>query len=257
MARLPRYVLPGQPQHVIQRGNNRAAVFFRDEDYRLYLHYLGEACMRHCCEVHAYVLMSNHVHLLLTPGDESGISKVMQSLGSRYAQYVNSTYRRTGTLWDGRYRSTVVDPDVFLLPCMHYVELNPVRTDIVSHPRLYRWSSYRCNAEGEPDLVVRTHAAYERLAETPGARQEKYRALARVSPDEETFAAIRNATNKGWVLGGSAFRERLEAVLNRRMQPLPRGGDRRSKRVRPQDASIASDPFVLADQPQPTPHDEG
>lgn len=243
MARQPRYVLPGQPQHIIHRGNNGAAIFFRDEDYRIYLHSLAEACAAHRCELHAYVLMPNHVHLLVTPLQESSISKTMQSIGGRYAQYVNSTYRRTGSLWEGRYRSTVIDPDEYLLCCMSFVECNPVRAALAASPREYRWSSYFGNAEGRADVPITPHRLYERLADTPSARQAKYRALLEVPLDERVAADIRYATIKGWVLGSSAFRERLQTVLNRRAHPLPRGGDRRSKRTRRRQTSIASDPF--------------
>lgn len=244
MARQPRYVLPGQVQHVIQRGNNRAAVFARDDDYEFYLVGLMEASSTYEVGVHAYVLMPNHVHLLLTPARAAGISKVMQSVGGRYAQYVNSTYRRTGTVWGGRYRSTVIDPDRYLLPCMRYVELNPVRAGCVSRPSEYRWSSYRCNAQGEKNSLVAPHPAYLRLGDTPKLRREAYQALFRSNLDEQTLADIRNCTNKGWVLGGDEFRVRLAALVKRRVQPLPRGGDRRSARTR---STKASDPFVFSD----------
>ena len=125
MARQPRYALPGQVQHIIQRGNNREAIFFRDDDYRFYLHCLIEACAQQHVDIHAYVLMPNHVHLLLTPSRADGISKMMQSVSGRYAQYINSSYRRTGTVWGGRYRSTIIDPEDYLLRCMCYIELNP------------------------------------------------------------------------------------------------------------------------------------
>lgn len=252
MARQPRYILPGHVQHVIQRGNNHVDIFVRDEDYRFYLQCLGEACATHGCDVHAYVLMPNHVHLLLTPGRENSISKVMQSVGGRYAQYVNSAYRRTGTVWGGRYRSTIIDPDDYLLRCMYYIEFNPVRSGIVSHPREYGWSSYRCNAEGEKDLIVTAHPAYLRLGDTQNAQREKYRALFNLPIDERTLAEIRDTTNKGWVLGTSEFRARLEAVLNRRVQPLPRGGDRRSARARGYASNSVSDPFAFSEAVAPT-----
>lgn len=251
MARQPRYVLPGQPQHITHRGNNGAAIFFRDEDYRVYLHCLGEACAAYQCQLHAYVLMLNHVHLLVTPVRESSVSKSMQSIGGRYAQYVNSTYRRTGSLWEGRYRSTIIDPEEYLLCCMSYIELNPVRSGLVSSPREYRWSSYLCNAEGQTDLLVTAHALYARLGNTLAARQAQYRALLQTPLDERTLADIHYATVKGWVLGGSEFRERLQAVLNRRAQPLPRGGDRRSKQIRQQQTSMASDPFDFTERELP------
>jgi len=248
MARQPRYVLPGHPQHVIQRGHNRSAIFARDEDYSFYLHCLAEASNRYACDVHAYVLMPNHVHLLATPRRANSISKVLQSVGGRYAQYVNSTYRRSGSLWEGRYRSTVLDPEEYLLPCMAYIELNPVRAGLVARPEDYRWSSYHRNAAGRPDMLVRTHEVYEQLGSTVRAQQEEYRALLATPLDERVLADIRNMTNKGWVLGGARFRERLEGVLNRRMVPLPRGGDRRSGRIRAAGTPFAamSDPFVCA-----------
>ena len=236
MARQPRYVLPGQPQLIIERGNNRSAVFVREDDYRFYKHCLAEAATKHACDVHAYVLMPNHVHLLLTPWQANSISKTLQSATCRYAQYVNSTYRRTGSLWEGRYRSTVIDPDEFLLCCMAYIELNPVRAGLAAQPGEYPWSSYRHNAEGCADPLIKAHSGYEQLGNRPRQRQEEYENLLRSPLDEQTLASIRNATNKGWVLGGSRFRERFEAVLNRRMYPLPRGGDRRSKRRQQQRA---------------------
>lgn len=247
MARQPRYVLPGQVQHVIQRGNNQASVFLRAEDYDFYLKCLSEACVAHGCDVHAYVLMPNHVHLLLTPRRGDGVSKVMQSVGGRYAQYANSAYRRNGTVWGGRYRSTVIDADDYLLPCMRYIELNPVRKGIVLDPSRYLWSSYRSNAEasaaGPGAALTKAHAVYLLLGKGDVARREKYRSLFDMPLDATMLDAIRDATNKGWALGGEQFRERLESVLRRRVQPLPRGGDRRSARARQERIqSTASDP---------------
>lgn len=247
MARQPRYVLPGQVQHVIQRGNNHAPIFVCDEDHNFYLQCLGEACMTHQVELHAYALMPDHVHLLLTPGRERGVSKVMQSVGGRYAQYVNARYRRTGTVWGGRYRSTVIDPDDYLLSCMRYIERNPMRAGVVSHSREYRWSSYCCNAEGSKDFLITAHPVYLGLGDTPSVRCEKYQEFFRLPIDARMLSDIRNATNKGWVLGNAEFRARLEMILNRRVQPLPRGGDRRSARVREQQSTKASDPFAFAD----------
>ena len=149
MARLRRFALPGQPQHIIQRGNNREIIFAAEGDCRFYLDKLEEACRRFRCAVHAYVLMTNHVHLLMTPSDELGIGKVMQALGWVYVQYFNHTYGRTGTLWEGRYKSSLLDSEGYLLTCSRYIELNPVRAGMVGHPAEYPWSSYRHNALGE------------------------------------------------------------------------------------------------------------
>ncbi len=246
MARQPRYALPGQVQHVIQRGNNREAIFFRDDDYRFYLHCLAEACAQQQVDVHAYVLMPNHVHLLLTPSRAGGISKVMQSVSGRYAQYVNSTYRRTGTVWGGRYRSTIVDPHDYLLRCMCYIELNPVRSGLVTHPNEYPWSSFHGNARGAKDLVVVHHPVYQQLGENSEVRRARYHTLLRLPTDPDTVTEIRNATNKGWVLGDETFRLQLESILKRRVQPLPRGGDRRSVQARQQRSIRESDPFVIS-----------
>jgi len=127
MPRKPRMYIGGLPCHVIQRGNNRDACFYSDQDYQFYLYQLGEVCRRYSVQLHAYVLMTNHSHLLMTPKDEWGISRVMQSLGRCYVQYINKTYRRTGTLWEGRHKSSLVDADRYLLACYRYIELNPVR----------------------------------------------------------------------------------------------------------------------------------
>ena len=141
MARHPRFVLPGHPQHVIQRGNNRNVIFAEDADYCIYMEKLGEACERFGCRIHAYVLMTNHVHLLITPETEQGISKAMQSLGRQYVQYFNYRYQRTGTLWEGRYKASLLDTTQYLLTCYRYIELNPVRACMVEQPAEYRWSS--------------------------------------------------------------------------------------------------------------------
>jgi putative transposase len=151
MARLPRFVLPGHPQHVIVRGNNRDPIFNADEDYRFYLDKLQDAAKKHSCDIHAYVLMTNHVHLLVSPHTEDGISKMIQMLGRYYVQYFNSTYRRSGTLWEGRYKASLIDSDTYALTCYRYIELNPVRANMVAHPAEYPWSSYRGNALGEND----------------------------------------------------------------------------------------------------------
>lgn len=212
MARLPRYVLPGQPQHVIHRGNNRQAVFAGDDDYRCYRECLAEAAKKHQCDVHAYVLMTNHVHLLVTPHTEAGIGKMMQAVGRRYVQYFNYIYQRTGTLWEGRYRATLVDAEQYLLSCYRYIELNPVRAQTVKHPREYPWSSYRYHADGQEDPLVVDHTLYLSLHRNAEQRRLAYRALFKSRLDEQTLGEIRNTLNKGWVLGGRAFQGRYRCV---------------------------------------------
>lgn len=232
MARLPRFVLPGQPQHVIQRGNNRQAVFFADDDYRFYREKLVDACSRHDCDVHAYVMMTNHVHLLMTPNTETSISKVMQSLGRCYVQYVNYRYQRTGSLWEGRYRATLLDSERYLLSCYRYIELNPLRAGMVNRPHEYPWSSYRCNATGQADELVSPHEIYERLGKNLAERQKAYRALFANEIGEDVLERIREATNKAWVLGDDRFRDKIQSQLQRRAAPLAKGGDKRSKGYR-------------------------
>ena len=149
MARLPRFVLVGHPQHVIIRGNNREPIFYADEDYQFCLEKLKKACDKHECDIHAYVLMTNHVHLLITPHKKDGISKVIQMLGRYYVQYFNNTYQRKGTLWEGRYKATLIDSEHYALGCYRYIELNPVRAEMVEHPAEYPWSSYGFNGLGD------------------------------------------------------------------------------------------------------------
>ena len=228
MPRLPRYVLPGQPQHVIQRGNNRCPIFVTDEDYGCFRHYLQEACVRQGCHIHAYILMTNHIHLLLTPDSEDSIARTLQSVGRRYVQYFNTTYRRTGTLWEGRYKATLIDSENYLFTCYRYIELNPVRANMVRHPGEYRWSSYHANALGKKDYLVRPHDRYLALHYHTEARQAAYRDLFRAHIDEKMLKDIRQATQKGWALGSDRFKEDIELLLQRRTRPLPRGGDRRS-----------------------------
>ena len=228
MARLPRYVFPGQPQHVIQRGNNRTPIFVLQSDYFFFRSWLTAACKRYRCSVHAYVLMTNHVHLLITPLSASGIGKVMQSVGRRYVRYFNDTHGRTGSLWEGRYRATLVDSNRYLLACYHYIELNPVRSGQVDHPREYPWSSYRANAFGRHDPLVSPHDVYLALGGQPEHRYVAYRALFADALDEPAITRIRESTNKGWALGSDRYRTVITNMSNRRANPLPRGGYRRA-----------------------------
>ena len=228
MARLPRYFVKDVPLHIILRGNNREPIFGSDEDCQCFKEALQDAAKRHDLAIHAYVFMTNHIHLLASPATEQSVPKTLQSVGRRYVQYFNFRYQRTGTLWEGRYRATVVEAETYLFECMRYIELNPVRAGMVSHPREYRWSSYRCNAEGKADDLVTPHRLYGRLAGEEGERRLVYRALVRLSMDAELLGAIRDCTNKGWALGGGRFQEKIERLAERRTRPLPKGRPRRS-----------------------------
>jgi putative transposase len=216
MARLGRYFLPDQPLHVIQRGNNRKATFFGDDDRERYRAWLGEAAADYGCAVHAYVLMTNHVHLLVTPRTAESLPRTMQSLGRRYVRYVDSVYRRTGTLWEGRYRAAPIDSEAYLLGCCRYIELNPVRARMVAHPRDYRWSSRHAHAMGAEDALVSAHALYRALAWSAAGRQKEYRALFRAALGDDFVAALRAATNGGRALGGARFQRRVAKGSGRR-----------------------------------------
>lgn len=232
MARLPRFVLPDQPQHVILRGNNRAEIFHAEVDYRFYLNKLQLACEKYSCDIHAYVLMTNHVHLLITPHEEQSLSKAFQMLGRYYVQYFNYRYQRTGTLWEGRYKATVIDTEAYLLTCMRYIELNPVRAGIVAHPSDYPWSSYDCNASGQTNSLITPHVEYQRLGITDEERQTAYQQLFNDQIAQKSITEIREATNKGWVLGNERFKRSVQEKLKRRVEPAAKGGDRRSERFK-------------------------
>ena len=193
MPRKPRMYLPGIPAHVVQRGNNRDACFFADEDYQYYLNALAQGCQRYDVQLHAYCLMTNHVHLLMTQERSNiGISQVMQHLGRIYVAYVNKTYRRSGTLWEGRHKSSLVDADNYLLTCYRYIELNPVVANMVNRPDQYSWSSYRYHAHGEIDRLVARHSAYLSLANDDVSRQSRYRGWFRQQLNDEQLAQIRS-----------------------------------------------------------------
>ena len=232
MARLPRFVMPGYPQHVIQRGNNRQQILFEEEDYWFIWEKLGVAAEKFQCEIHAYVLMPNHFHLLLTSDLENGIGKLMQYIGRYYVQYFNNRYDRRGTLWEGRYRATLVDPKGYLLAVSHYVEANAVRAGLVAKPSDYAWSSYSSNADGADDALVTPHREYDKLGRSVKARREAYTRQAEKPFDDVMLKKIRDCTNKAWVLGGADFCAEIESLLNRRALPRPRGGDRRSEAYR-------------------------
>ncbi len=226
-----------QALHIIQRGNNRHEVFFAEEDYRRYLADLEVAARRCSCAVHAYVLMTNHVHLLVMPEDTEGPSRMMQALGRRYVRYVNKTYRRTGTLWEGRFKSGLIDSDAYLLICSRYIEMNPVRPGMVQHPGDYRWSSYGYNACGTPETVLSEHQLYRSLGASPEERQVTYRGLFKGALDDTVLMAIRSGTEKGEVIGNDRFRAQIEQALRRQVIRLAHGGDRKSQAFRQQQKS--------------------
>lgn len=184
MARLPRYFSRALPLHIILRGSNRTPIFSADADYKHFKGALLDAASRHKLAIHAYALMSNHIHLLASPSGPESVPKTMQSVGRRYVQYFNLRYDHTGTLWEGRYRATAVDTENYLLACMRYIELSPVRAGMVNHPRDYAWSSYAANADGKDDMLITPHGLYISLANDVYARRIAYRDLATAAMNE-------------------------------------------------------------------------
>jgi putative transposase len=233
MARPPRLVVPGLSLHVIQRGNNRTTTFLTADDFARYCDILCAASKRYACSIHAYVLMSNHVHLLMTPEDQIGPSLMMQAVGRQYVRYFNARHARTGTLWEGRYRSSPVDSERYLFVCSRYIELNPVRARLADAPSQYRWSSYRSNARGAPDPVITPHALYAALGWQPEDRQAAYRALFDDALAPQVIDVIRRAAKTRGLVGDNQFREQVENRLPRSpTRPDRRGGDRRSTAYR-------------------------
>lgn len=228
MPRPARLDIPGVPQHIIQRGNDRQPCFFADADYIRYRNDLREIALREACAVHAYVLMTNHVHLLITPTAVGGVARLMQSLGRRYVRYVNDRYRRTGTLWEGRYKACLVQNGDHLMHCHRYIELNPVRAAMVADPRDYPWSSHRLNADGEPDPLVSQHPAYLSLSHDPLERQRAYRALVMETDNADELDALRQHVQRQHAYGSNRFRAAIEAQLRRSAGPRKIGRPRKS-----------------------------
>ncbi len=229
MPRRARIHLDGMPLHIVQRGHNRESCFFVDNDYSSYLHWLGEALGETECELHAYALMTNHVHLLLTPKRAEAIPKLIISLGRRYVQYINRSYRRTGTLWDSRYKSSLVQAETYLLVCQRYIELNPVRAEMVEDPANYRWTSYRCNGLGQSDVRLTPHPLYLALARDAENRREIYRGLFRAHLDHAAINDIRLALNQSQPMGDSRFHATIEKMTGIRREAKPRGRPRRER----------------------------
>jgi putative transposase len=219
MPRRRRSDLPGYTHHVYQRGNNRVACFSRDADRVLYLALLEELAGKEGCAIHSYVLMTNHVHLLTTPERPGAISRLMQRLGQRYVQHFNRVHQRTGTLWDGRFKANVVDSDSYLLRCHRYIELNPVRAGMVTHPGDYRWSSYMANAEGSCSSLLTRHPRIEELGLEAATRQHAYRRLFHCALTETELFKIRTSCSAGVPLGSPEFVDAVERKTGHR----PRG----------------------------------
>lgn len=223
MARSPRITIPAYPHHLIQRGNNRAATFFADADYRFFLDCLRQAKIKCRCRIYAYVLMTNHFHVLVEPAEVGDLGRFMQSVGRRYVRYVNSTYGRSGTLWEGRFKSAAVSRDQYLIACSRYIELNPVRAGLVTHPKDYRWSSYQHRALGMSDRLLDEDPWYSGLGAAKGERQEKYQEWMDSQISQGEWEEIRQATQRGRLIGHETFQKQVEAMTRRRLIGETRG----------------------------------
>jgi len=255
MPRRPRVHLAGQPVHIVQRGHNRQPCFFCEDDYRAYLHWLDLALVKHRCALHAYVLMTNHVHLLMTPETPASVPLVLIAIGRRYVQYINKAYRRTGTLWDSRYKSSLVQGDVYLLSCQRYIELNPVRAGMVKDPAEYPWSSYRANGLGQRAEGLTAHPLYTMLGANLSERLRAYRSMFRPELDADAIGDIRQALNQSQPLGDSRFHAEIEAALGARCQPRPRGRPRKRRPLSAeQDGQLTLEEQGVPEECEPGPY---
>lgn len=217
MARLPRLTVPGYPHHIIQRGNNRQPICLTSGDYETFLATLAETARKFSVAVHSYVLMTNHVHLLATPEGSDGIPGMMQSLGRSYVRHFNGRHGRTGTLWEGRYKSTVIQAERYLLACMAYIDLNPVRAGMVGNPADYPWSSHGYYIGRRADRLVTPHPLYWQLGNTPFSRDAAYAELVNGGIDAGTQRALTDSAFSGWALGETDYVAHLQRLTERRV----------------------------------------
>lgn len=229
MARLTRFFLPNQPMHVVHRGKDGRRVFFGKADYARYRDWLADAAEKYGCAVHAYALLPNEVHLLVTGRSAESLPRLLQSLGRRHTRQINAARGLEGARWEGRYRAAPIEAVPHLLDCQRYIESLPVRAALASSPGGYPWSSYPAHADGEADPVLRDHRLYRDLGTSAARRQSSYRKLYRAPLPRGFAEALRAATYGGWAFGSAAFRRRIGAASGRRVTPLPRGRPRLQK----------------------------
>lgn len=226
MSRRARIAVAGIPWHIIQRGNNRSPCFHADRDRHYYLKNLQQQAAKFGCAIHAYVLMTNHVHLLVTPKEIDSASLMMKHLGQRYVQYFNRSYERSGTLWEGRFKSCLIESSIYLLICYRYIELNPVRANMVLRPHEYRWSSFGANALGKASSLITPHEEYLSLGSNESERRDSYRSMFGEELSSRNLDGIRQATNGNFVLGNRAFAKGIQSELGRRVIPHKAGRPR-------------------------------
>lgn len=227
MARLPRLTISGQLHHVVQHGNDHRQIFQDADDYDAFLKWLRDASKLFKVAIHAYVLMPDHLHLLLSPSDENGLARMMQWVGRQYVPYFNRKYKREGTLWKGRYKATVIEPERYFMACCRYIELNPVRNGLVSDPAEYLWSSYMHHIGAKQDSIITDHSKYWALGNTPFDREAAYKELTERPLESGEIKQIREATAKGWALGSAEFKLNLEKKTSRRLSPVKKGRPRK------------------------------
>lgn len=223
MPRQPRLVIAGYPHHLILRGNNRSDIFYNDKDRRFFIKCLKDAKEKTKSKIYAYCLMSNHVHLIVEPSTEDGLGNMMQSVGRKYVQYINRAYKRTGTLWEGRFRSSVVSNDEYLLTCGKYIELNPVRAKVVDSPQGYYWSSFGAKISGRKDSLLDEDPLYESLGDTADQRRQNYSRMFADVISNDKLDMVRLATQKGGIIGNRDFIAKISSLSGREIVSKARG----------------------------------
>jgi putative transposase len=241
MARLPRLVVANHLHHVIARGNNEQSVFIDDADCQQFLDGLREAARQYRVAVHGYVLLPNRVQLLVTPTDDAGLGKMMQAIGRRYVPYFNARHRRSGSLWEGRFRTTVLDADAYFMECARLLEYQPVKAGLAADMVSYPWSSHAHHLGLRKQAWLTDHAAYWKLGNTPFDREIAYQEFCSHPPERKQVDAIEEATSRGWALGSASFKAALAKLTDRRLQPARRG---RPPKVLPPEAPVPDRPAV-------------
>lgn len=227
MPRSARLAIPNVPMHILQRGHNRHACFVEANDFGFYLSLLKQFSLEHGCQLHAYVLMTNHFHLLATPERTDSASEMMRSVNQRYVQSINRRLGRTGSLWEGRFRSSLVDSESYLFICHRYIEMNPVRARMVAFPGQYPWSSHRANAEGAPSCLLTAHPLFRDLGRDPAERQKQYRSMFNTPLSLLQLEAVRRAIKSDRPLGGKGFVNRVGRLAGKSLDPPEMGRPRK------------------------------
>ncbi len=228
MPRKPRFYLPGYPVHIVQRGHSKSNVFFEDADYKAYLEWLQEGSEWYEVPVHAYALLPNEIHILASPGDKESASRMMQYQGRRYVPYVNAAYQRTGTIWQGRYKASLLEPETCIINSMLYIETLPVRLGLSKSAGPYKWSSYKANAQGKKNPLITPHDVFKGLARGEKQRMQKYTALAKAGLESQVITDIQDAWQTGTPLGSDKFKAMVEKKLKLKVGHAKRGRPRKN-----------------------------